>query len=127
MRTLIYLLGTTLCVATTVGDAFAATGTGGTTATPAANITGPAAEGRRAFLKFNCAGCHGMAATGGMGPNIAREDEVEAVLEGEDGGMPSYRRIVTSTDLTNLSAYLRSIGTPAEPKFVDWWVPVPTK
>jgi cytochrome c551 len=90
----------------------------------------PAGEGRRAYLKYNCSGCHGAGATGGMGPNIVHTeagDVSEAVLEGEDEGMPSYRGIVTTTEINNIAAYLRSIGTPSEPKFNDWWVAVPKK
>jgi mono/diheme cytochrome c family protein len=70
-----------------------------------------------------------MRAQGGMGPNVQHEggEVSEAVREGEEGGMPSYRRILTPTDITNLRAYLQSIGTPSEPKFNDWWEPAPTK
>lgn len=114
---------------------------GSTPATPTATIppaATPAAvtrlsaegEGRRAYLKFNCYGCHGMGATGGMGPNIVGAesgDVSEAVLQGKDEGMPSYRRIATSADVNNLAAYLRSIGTAREPKFNDWWVTIPRK
>jgi mono/diheme cytochrome c family protein len=89
-----------------------------------------AGEGRRAYLKLNCYGCHGMFAVGAMGPNIIRaerEDVSEALLEGKDGGMPSYRTYVTSTDISNLTSYLNSIGTPREPVFMDWWKKVPPK
>ena len=89
-----------------------------------------AGEGRRAFLQYNCYSCHGMYAAGGMGPNIVhaeRGDIMEAVMKGESGGMPSFRRQLTSADVANLAAYLRSIGTPSEPTFMDWWVPVPPK
>lgn len=94
-----------------------------------AQALGPEGEGRRAYLKYNCYGCHGMRAEGGMGPNIRGGDDVaEAVREGEDGGMRSYASIITSTmEINNLSAYLRSIGTAREPRFNDWWVPIPTK
>lgn len=114
---------------TVPGTATAMPGTG--TTTPAATTTAASAvEGRKAYLKYNCYGCHGMGATGAMGPSIVRADAgdvSEAVLQGEDEGMPSYRRITTAADIRNLTAYLRSIGTAAEPKFNDWWVPVPTK
>jgi cytochrome c551 len=99
-------------------------------AVQAAPALSPAGEGRRAYLKYNCYGCHGMGATGGMGPNIVHKeaDEVsEAVLEGKEGGMRSFRGIVTPADVKNLAAYLRSIGTANEPKFNDWWVDVPPK
>jgi len=103
-------------------------------ATPAAatgaGTLGPAGEGRRLYLKLNCYSCHGMAAGGGMGPKIVRAgygDVSEALLQGESEGMRSYRSYVTSTDISNIAAYLGSIGTVNEPKFRDWWVAVPTK
>jgi cytochrome c551 len=99
-------------------------------AAPAALPLSPAGEGRRAFLRFNCYGCHGMFAAGASGPDIIgaeRGDVAEAVLFGREGGMPSFRGEVTDTDITNLSAYLRSIGTPAEPVFMDWWKRIPPK
>jgi len=90
----------------------------------------PAGEGRRLYLALNCYGCHGMFATGAMGPNIVHAetgDLTEAVLEGEDAGMPSFRAYLTATDISNLAAYLQSIGGPNEPTFMDWWVAVPKK
>ena len=65
-----------------------------------------------------------------MGPNVAHAeagDVSDAVLQGEGGGMRSYRSYVSATDVTNLALYLRSIGTVGEPKFRDWWVAVPKK
>ena len=89
--------------------------------TPPGSIT----EGRRTWLKLNCYGCHGMDASGGMGPNVQHAesgDLSEAVMSGEDdGGMPSFRKYATSTDVANLYAYLHSIGTASEPTWVDWW------
>lgn len=102
-------------------------------AAPAAAASQPlsaAGEGRRAYLAFNCYGCHGMFAAGAMGPNIQHAeagDIGEAVHQGEGGGMPSFGRKLTRQDIRNIGAYLRSIGTAAEPKFMDWWVPYPTK
>jgi mono/diheme cytochrome c family protein len=92
----------------------------------------PAGEGRRLYLMLNCYSCHGMRATGGgMGPNIVGKeahDVFEKMQKGESGGMPAYpATYVTSANAANLAAYLRSIGTASEPRFVDWWVPVPTK
>ncbi|WP_034410963.1 c-type cytochrome [Derxia gummosa] len=89
-----------------------------------------AGEGRRLYLKLNCYACHGMGGTGGMGPNIVhaeRGDVAEAVLRGEDGGMRSYKGYVTAADISNLAAYLRSIGSATEPKFNDWWEALPSK
>ena len=87
-------------------------------------------EGRRAFLEFNCSGCHGNSAGGGMGPNIKgaeQGDLQEAVLQGDakEGGMPSFKGCATTTDVKNLGAYLRSIGTKNEPTWLDWWNLIP--
>ena len=75
-------------------------------------------------------GCAATGAGGGIGPNIVhaeRGDTTEVLLEGADEGMPSFRNYVTTTDINNLVAYLRSIGTASEPTFNDWWVAVPPK
>lgn len=98
--------------------------------TEAPQYLNPAGEGRRQWLRLNCYSCHGMNAAGGMGPAVAgkeRGDVAEAVLEGKDEGMRSYRGYVSSRDIDNLTAYLRSIGTASEPLFNDWWVPYPPK
>ncbi len=103
-------------------------------AVPATAVTpmalSAAGEGRRVYLKLNCYSCHGMRAAGGMGPNIVHAeigDVREKVLQGADEGMPSYRNYVTDADLSNLAAYLASVNTAAEPRFMDWWVANPTK
>jgi mono/diheme cytochrome c family protein len=86
--------------------------------------------GRRLFLALNCYSCHGLAAGGAIGPNIvgASRDAVEFnVLNGNAGGMPSFALYVTETDITHITNYLDSIGTPDEPTFVDWWRKNPTK
>jgi cytochrome c551 len=98
-------------------------------ASPSATLP-PEGEGRRLYLKLNCYGCHGVAGAGGMGPNIVRaelDDVSEVLRQGEDEGMRSFRTYVNTVDITNIAAYLRSIGTASEPKWRDWWVPVPTK
>src|ERR1043165_7316593 len=85
-------------------------------------LTGPLnriGEGRRLFLKMNCYGCHGIAAAGGMGPNIVGRDvdtERDAVMEGRDGGMRSFRDYLTEKDVRRIAAYLNSIGTEDEPQ-----------
>ncbi|MGJ0510650.1 MAG: c-type cytochrome [Methylocystis sp.] len=93
----------------------------------AADIT----KGRVAWMKFNCNGCHGGNAKGGMGPNIVGKDahDLSTAISGDktSGGMINYTKntnpasIPTSTDLDNMSAYLKSIDTASEPKWVDWW------
>lgn len=136
MRKLLSLIASTLCVTAFSSGAYADHGKSPPPTAPVSQaaaapiIVGPAAEGRRAYLKYNCYGCHGMGATGGQAPNIVGKeahDVSEKVLQGESGGMPSYSGIVTTVDINNMAAYLQSIGTAGEPKFNDWWVAVPLK
>lgn len=89
-----------------------------------------AGEGRRVYLKLNCAGCHGDRAAGGMGPNIQQAEQGdinETVSGGGDNGMPAFGPYLNPPDLANLGAYLRSINTTSEPKFQRWWEPQPTQ
>lgn len=67
-------------------------------------------------------GCHGDNAGGGMGPNVQRTElgDIHEAVSGGEGGMPGYKKI-TATDITMLTSYLNSIGTPTEPKFICWW------
>jgi mono/diheme cytochrome c family protein len=131
MRMTTILTGSLLGLLAAHGTVFAADAAlPSTTPLPAAQTLTAAGEGRRLYLKLNCYSCHGMAAGGGMGPAIAHAeigDVSEAVKQGEDTGMRSYRGYVTNKDVNNLAAYLSSIGTPNEPTFKDWWVAVPPK
>jgi cytochrome c551 len=113
MRTISNLIGSTLCLAVLCGNIQAQT-------------LSPEGEGRRAWLKYNCYGCHGMRAEGGMAPNV-QGDDAGITLEGSSKGMPSYRAIVTEQEVKNLGRYLKSIGTPNEPTFTNWWFPIPPK
>ncbi|MDD5035271.1 MAG: c-type cytochrome [Methylococcaceae bacterium] len=90
-----------------------------------------AVEGRRAFIRMNCYSCHGATGHGGgMGPSLVgveSGDVSEAVLKGEDGGMPSFKNNLCPNDVANLTAYLQLLGTGTEPTFVNWWEPNPSR
>ncbi len=131
MRNLNTLATSALCL---LGTSLGALAAGPTPASlqqsATAALLSPAGEGRRAYLKLNCYSCHGMFATGAMGPNIVhaeKGDVSEAVMQGQEGGMPSYKAYATTTDVNNLTAYLASIGTASEPVFMDWWKKNPPK
>jgi hypothetical protein len=40
--------------------------------------------------------------------------------------MPAYPHL-TAQDISNLSAYFRTLRTSAEPTFTHWWEAVPSK
>lgn len=85
-------------------------------------------NGRRAYVRLNCTTCHSSTGHGGtMGPSLVGEgDEVaEAVTQGEEGGMPSFKKYLCPNDLADLKAYIDSLRSQASPDFTDWWVPNP--
>jgi len=92
----------------------------------------PAQRGRVAWFKLNCVGCHGDSAKGGMGPNIVGQeynDVYQAMMLGDarEGGMINFSSVPKrgATVVSDITAYLASIGTASEPKFVVWWTTPP--
>jgi cytochrome c oxidase cbb3-type subunit 3 len=67
-------------------------------ANPYANDRTAMGEGRQLFVRFNCSGCHGGRAGGGMGPSLRDVDWIygnndaqvfSSITEGRAHGMPS--------------------------------------
>ena len=94
---------------------------------PASGFAASIIEGRKAWLRLNCYGCHGDNGGGGRAPSVWRRSaiEIRSAMFGARtaGGMRSYANVtsVRPTDFDNLAAYLASIGLPTEPKWHDWW------
>jgi cytochrome c oxidase cbb3-type subunit 3 len=81
-------------------------------------------EGRRLFVWFNCYGCHGGRAGGGMGPSLRDsqwlygsndQDIFNSIAEGRQHGMPAWGTKLPTEQLWKITAYIRSLGTPLEP------------
>src|SRR4029079_18132589 len=102
---------------------------------PAGDVTGPpnpfagdrgaGGEGRRLFVNFNCAGCHGDHAGGGMGPSLRDTDWIYgnsdaqifgSIAEGRAHGMPSWQSRLTADQTVKLVAYIKSLRTRNEPQ-----------
>ncbi|GJG86948.1 cytochrome c [Gemmatimonadetes bacterium T265] len=82
------------------------------------------AEGRRLFLQYNCVGCHGGRAGGGMGPNLRDSvwiyggDDTHLfadLVEGRPAGMPAWGGKIPEDQMWKIIAYIHSLATPAEP------------
>jgi cytochrome c oxidase cbb3-type subunit III len=82
------------------------------------------AEGRQLFIRFNCSGCHGGRAGGGMGPSLRdvdwlygnREPQVySSIAEGRAHGMPSWQPRLTPDQIWKLVSYIHSLRTANEP------------
>ena len=82
------------------------------------------AEGRRLFNWYNCAGCHGDHAGGGMGPSLRDSswyyggDEASifaSITEGRQHGMPAWGSKLPRDQIWKIVTYLKSLRTPDEP------------
>ncbi len=91
---------------------------------PYHDARGATAEGRVLFVRYNCAGCHGGRAGGGMGPSLRdpvwRYGNSDAqifstITEGRDQGMPAWGTKVPEDQIWKLVAYVQSLRTPNEP------------
>jgi cytochrome c oxidase cbb3-type subunit III len=81
-------------------------------------------DGRRLFNWYNCSGCHGGHAGGGMGPSLRdpvwkygnRDDQIfDTIAHGRSMGMPSWGTKIPERQIWELVAYIKSMGTPEEP------------
>lgn len=81
-------------------------------------------DGRRLFDWYNCSGCHGGHAGGGMGPSLRdpvwlygnRDDQIfDSIAEGRSKGMPAWGSKIPEHQIWELVAYIKSMRTPQEP------------
>lgn len=81
-------------------------------------------DGRRLFDWYNCSGCHGGHAGGGMGPSLRdpvwlygnRDDQIfDSIAEGRSKGMPAWGTKIPKEQIWELVAYIKSMRTPQEP------------
>jgi cytochrome c oxidase cbb3-type subunit 3 len=82
------------------------------------------ADGRRLFNWYNCSGCHGDHAGGGMGPSLRDTlwyyggDDASifaSIAEGRQHGMPSWGSKLPADDIWKIVTYIKSLRTPDEP------------
>lgn len=81
-------------------------------------------DGRRLFDWYNCSGCHGGHAGGGMGPSLRdpvwlygdRDDQIyDSIAQGRSQGMPAWGSKIPEEQIWELVAYIKSMRTPQEP------------
>lgn len=82
------------------------------------------AEGRKLFVQYNCSGCHGGHAGGGMGPSLRDESWIygssdamvfTSIAEGRAHGMPAWGTRLPQEQIWKLVAYVKSLRSPLEP------------
>jgi cytochrome c oxidase cbb3-type subunit 3 len=81
-------------------------------------------DGRRLFGWYNCSGCHGNHAGGGMGPSLRDSlwryggDDAAifaSITEGRQFGMPAWGAKAPSGQIWQIVTYIKSMRTPNEP------------
>jgi cytochrome c oxidase cbb3-type subunit 3 len=91
---------------------------------PYAGNTSVLADGRRLFNWYNCSGCHGDHAGGGMGPSLRDSlwyyggDDASifaSITEGRQHGMPAWGAKVPQDQRWKIVTYIKSLRTPNEP------------
>ena len=91
---------------------------------PYANDESILSQGRQLFTQYNCAGCHGTHAGGGMGPSLRdtlwlygnTDGSIFAsIAEGRQHGMPSWGSKLPREQIWMLVSYIKSLRTPYEP------------
>jgi cytochrome c oxidase cbb3-type subunit 3 len=91
---------------------------------PYAGSTSVLADGRRLFNWYNCSGCHGDHAGGGMGPSLRDSlwyyggDDASifaSITEGRQHGMPAWGAKVPQDQRWKIVTYIKSLRTPNEP------------
>jgi len=96
-----------------------------TFANPFAQDRAAAGEGRRLFNRFNCSGCHGDHAGGGMGPSLrdldwlygnSDEQIFDSIERGRAHGMPAWGRKLSQDQIWRLVTYLKTLRTSNEPQ-----------
>jgi cytochrome c oxidase cbb3-type subunit 3 len=82
-------------------------------------------QGRQLFIRFNCSGCHGGRAGGGMGPSLRDVDWIygnrdvqlySSIAEGRAHGMPSWQPRLTADQIWKLVTYIKVLRTRNEPQ-----------
>lgn len=92
---------------------------------PLAGDAGALQDGRRLFVAFNCSGCHGGRAGGGMGPSLRDEEWLygnsdahifDSIAAGRANGMPAWGTSLPQTEIWKLVSYIQSLRTDREPQ-----------
>jgi cytochrome c oxidase cbb3-type subunit 3 len=80
------------------------------------------AEGERFYGWFNCAGCHGAAGGGGIGPPLADKDWIYggdpgqvflSIVQGRPNGMPSFGGPIPDDPVWKIVAFVSSLSEHA--------------
>jgi cytochrome c oxidase cbb3-type subunit 3 len=81
--------------------------------------------GRELYTAMNCAGCHGPAGGGGIGPPLADadwiyggqpENVVQSILQGRPNGMPAFGPKLPASEAWKIATYVEQLSKKAAGK-----------
>jgi cytochrome c oxidase cbb3-type subunit III len=77
------------------------------------------ADGRRLFVWYNCAGCHGMEGGGAIGPPLRDADWIygsdpasvfQSIAQGRPNGMPAFGVRIPDEQIWRIEMFIRTLG-----------------
>jgi cytochrome c oxidase cbb3-type subunit III len=97
-----------------------------TATNPYGSDSGAVNRGGQLFLAMNCSGCHGKDAKAGIfAPNLTDSywryggsdaDVFNSIYEGRARGMPAWGAVLSTNQIWELVAYIRSLGAMTGPR-----------
>lgn len=76
------------------------------------------AEGKKLYLLNGCYACHGIDATGKIGPDLTKTNKTDEamfyrIINGKEGtAMGPFKDKITPDEIWRIIAYLRSLAQP---------------
>ena len=86
---------------------------------PLEEVANAGSDGKRLYLWFNCAGCHGPEGGGGIGPPLRDADWIyggnpasifQSIAQGRPNGMPAFGGKIPDEEIWRIEMYVRSLG-----------------
>lgn len=103
---------------------------------PYAGDSGAVRRGEQLFLAMNCSGCHGQDAKSGIfAPDLTNDywryggsdaDVFNSIYEGRARGMPAWGAVLSTNQIWELTAYIRSLGGMTPPRLPRYAAQVDT-
>ena len=88
-------------------------------ANPIEDVANATGEGRRLYMWFNCAGCHGVEGGGAIGPPLRDADWIyggnpasifQSIAQGRPNGMPAFGGKIPDEEIWRIELYVRSLS-----------------
>jgi cytochrome c oxidase cbb3-type subunit 3 len=88
-----------------------------------------AKTGAKLFSAMNCDGCHGVGATGWVGPSLSARrwrfggsdaDIFQTIYYGRPHGMPAFGGLISTDGIWQIEAYIRTLPLPGDVPTEAW-------